>query len=185
MVTLQADGSCRVVDNGRGIPVDADFVFDVRMLPNPHYEPQLKALTGRDQPVMDYLLASPDRGQYGLALLAHVITERRREPRELRSHPPQPVTAPQIVRTASIEVAPASGLSLEIVGPGAASLEGDPDNLVLKAARLLAAHLADREFLLTHGYSGALVPCPVPVLPSTVVAVEIKVRRPLSSAGAR
>jgi 4-diphosphocytidyl-2-C-methyl-D-erythritol kinase len=37
-----------------------------------------------------------------------------------------------------IEVAPASGLSLEIVGPVAASLEGDPDNLVLKAARLLA-----------------------------------------------
>jgi 4-diphosphocytidyl-2-C-methyl-D-erythritol kinase len=35
-------------------------------------------------------------------------------------------------------VAPASGLSLEIVGPVAASLEGDPDNLVLKAARLLA-----------------------------------------------
>jgi RNase adapter protein RapZ len=44
----------------RGVPLDADYVFDVRMLPNPHYEPQLKALTGRDQPVMDYLLASPD-----------------------------------------------------------------------------------------------------------------------------
>lgn len=37
-----------------------------------------------------------------------------------------------------IQVAPASGLSLEIVGPAATSLEGDPDNLVLKAARLLA-----------------------------------------------
>lgn len=37
-----------------------------------------------------------------------------------------------------IEVAPASDLSLQIGGPGAASLEGDPDNLVLKAARLLA-----------------------------------------------
>ena len=37
-----------------------------------------------------------------------------------------------------IEVTPDSGLSLEIVGPGAASLGGDPDNLVLKAARLLA-----------------------------------------------
>jgi RNase adapter protein RapZ len=39
----------------RGIPVDADYVFDVRMLPNPHYEPQLKDLTGRDQPVVQYL----------------------------------------------------------------------------------------------------------------------------------
>ncbi len=39
----------------RGIPMDADFVFDVRMLPNPHYEPDLKPLTGRDLPVADYL----------------------------------------------------------------------------------------------------------------------------------
>ncbi|WP_302173015.1 RNase adapter RapZ [uncultured Hydrogenophaga sp.] len=39
----------------RGIPMDADFVFDVRMLPNPHYEPDLKPLTGRDPPVADYL----------------------------------------------------------------------------------------------------------------------------------
>jgi UPF0042 nucleotide-binding protein len=39
----------------RGIPVDADFVFDVRMLPNPHYEPALKDLTGRDQPVAEFL----------------------------------------------------------------------------------------------------------------------------------
>jgi RNase adapter protein RapZ len=39
----------------RGIPVDADFVFDVRMLPNPHYEPQLRDLTGRDQAVIEFL----------------------------------------------------------------------------------------------------------------------------------
>jgi RNase adapter protein RapZ len=39
----------------RGIPVDADFVFDVRMLPNPHYEPHLRDLTGRDQPVIAFL----------------------------------------------------------------------------------------------------------------------------------
>jgi len=39
----------------RGIPVDADYVFDVRMLPNPHYEPELRDLTGRDAPVIDYL----------------------------------------------------------------------------------------------------------------------------------
>jgi RNase adapter protein RapZ len=39
----------------RGIPVDADFVFDVRMLPNPHYEPHLRDLTGRDRPVIAFL----------------------------------------------------------------------------------------------------------------------------------
>jgi len=38
-----------------GIPLDADFVFDVRCLPNPHYDPDLRPLTGRDQPVIDFL----------------------------------------------------------------------------------------------------------------------------------
>jgi len=44
----------------RGIPSDADFVFDVRMLPNPHYEPELRPLTGRDAPVIDFLRQQPD-----------------------------------------------------------------------------------------------------------------------------
>mgnify|MGYP000116613475 CR=1 FL=1 len=38
-----------------GLPMDADYVFDVRMLPNPHYEPELRELTGRDAPVMAFL----------------------------------------------------------------------------------------------------------------------------------
>jgi UPF0042 nucleotide-binding protein len=38
----------------RGVPLAADYVFDVRMLPNPHYEKDLKKLTGRDQAVVDY-----------------------------------------------------------------------------------------------------------------------------------
>ncbi|HQY75244.1 MAG TPA: RNase adapter RapZ [Rhodoferax sp.] len=44
----------------RGVPTDADYMFDVRMLPNPHYEPGLKHLTGRDQPVTDYLEQQPE-----------------------------------------------------------------------------------------------------------------------------
>ena len=44
----------------RGITLDADYVFDVRMLPNPHYDPVLRPLTGRDQPVIDFLDAQPD-----------------------------------------------------------------------------------------------------------------------------
>ena len=43
-----------------GIPLDADFVFDVRCLPNPHYDPQLRPLTGRDAAVADFLRATPD-----------------------------------------------------------------------------------------------------------------------------
>jgi UPF0042 nucleotide-binding protein len=38
-----------------GIPLDADWVLDARMLPNPHYDPQLRPLTGRDRAVIDYL----------------------------------------------------------------------------------------------------------------------------------
>ena len=41
----------------RGVPLDADYVFDVRMLPNPHYEPDLRHLTGCDLAVADYLKA--------------------------------------------------------------------------------------------------------------------------------
>lgn len=42
-----------------GIPLDADFVFDVRCLPNPHYDPLLRPLTGRDQPVVAFLESQP------------------------------------------------------------------------------------------------------------------------------
>jgi UPF0042 nucleotide-binding protein len=38
-----------------GIPLDADLVFDVRSLPNPNYDPRLRLLTGRDQPVIEFL----------------------------------------------------------------------------------------------------------------------------------
>jgi len=44
----------------RGIPMDADYVFDVRMLPNPHYEPELRQLTGRDAPVANFLRQQPE-----------------------------------------------------------------------------------------------------------------------------
>jgi RNase adapter protein RapZ len=43
-----------------GIPLDADLVFDVRCLPNPHYVPELKPLTGRDPLVKEYLESSPN-----------------------------------------------------------------------------------------------------------------------------
>jgi UPF0042 nucleotide-binding protein len=44
----------------RGIPVDADYVFDVRMLPNPHYEADLRHQTGRDAPVAQFLRDSTE-----------------------------------------------------------------------------------------------------------------------------
>ncbi len=47
----------------RGVPLDADYVFDVRMLPNPHYESALRHLTGRDQQVVDYLNSYTEVGE--------------------------------------------------------------------------------------------------------------------------
>jgi UPF0042 nucleotide-binding protein len=43
-----------------GIPLDADLVFDVRFLANPHYDPLLQPLTGRDAPVIAFLDADPE-----------------------------------------------------------------------------------------------------------------------------
>jgi UPF0042 nucleotide-binding protein len=51
-----------------GIPLDADLVFDVRCLPNPHYVAELRPLTGRDRPVQDYIESSPN----AMALLADI-----------------------------------------------------------------------------------------------------------------
>jgi RNase adapter protein RapZ len=43
----------------RGVPLDADFVFDVRTLPNPYYDRELRPLTGLDKPVIEFLDALP------------------------------------------------------------------------------------------------------------------------------
>lgn len=47
-----------------GTPPDADFVFDSRCLPNPHWQSELRALTGKDGPVVRYLTANPMVTQY-------------------------------------------------------------------------------------------------------------------------
>jgi UPF0042 nucleotide-binding protein len=43
-----------------GVPLDADFVFDLRVLPNPYYIRELRPLTGRDTLVADYIAAQPE-----------------------------------------------------------------------------------------------------------------------------
>lgn len=47
-----------------GLPADADFVLDARVLPNPHWESELRPLSGRDAPVRDYLEAQPEVMRY-------------------------------------------------------------------------------------------------------------------------
>jgi UPF0042 nucleotide-binding protein len=48
----------------RGLPLDADFVFDARCLPNPHWEARLRPLSGKDAPVREYLEQQPLVEQY-------------------------------------------------------------------------------------------------------------------------
>lgn len=48
----------------RGVPTDADFVFDARCLPNPHWNPGLRPLSGRDAAVRQHLDAEPTVGLY-------------------------------------------------------------------------------------------------------------------------
>ncbi len=48
----------------RGVPVDADFMFDARALPNPHWDAKLRPLSGRDAPVRDWLEANEQVGEF-------------------------------------------------------------------------------------------------------------------------
>src|SRR3954453_9572962 len=47
-----------------GIPVDADFVADMRFLPNPHWIPELRPGTGKDRAVADYVMAQPGAAEF-------------------------------------------------------------------------------------------------------------------------
>ncbi len=58
-----------------GLPVDADVVADCRFLPNPHWIPELAPMTGRDDPVREYVLSRPGAAEflYHYAELLNVI----------------------------------------------------------------------------------------------------------------
>lgn len=66
-----------------GVPNDADFVCDVRFLPNPFYVPELKTLTGLDAAVSDYVMSFPESREYEKAfeLLDFTVDGCRREGR--------------------------------------------------------------------------------------------------------
>ncbi len=47
-----------------GVPYDLDLLFDLRFLPNPHFVPELRALTGEDPVVREYIMERPDAGEF-------------------------------------------------------------------------------------------------------------------------
>ena len=67
-----------------GLPMEADLVFDVRFLPNPYYVPELKPLTGLDEPVREYVFSSEAAGRFLERLeplLAFLLPQYRQEGR--------------------------------------------------------------------------------------------------------
>jgi UPF0042 nucleotide-binding protein len=69
-----------------GTPVDSDFVFDVRCLPNPHWEPRLRALTGLDPEVADFLGSHPLVEEMHVSLRDFLVTWIPRFERDNRSY---------------------------------------------------------------------------------------------------
>jgi UPF0042 nucleotide-binding protein len=60
-----------------GLPVDSDVVIDCRLLPNPHWVPELKPLSGEDQAVRDYIFGQPGAADFidsATELLRHYET---------------------------------------------------------------------------------------------------------------
>ena len=70
----------------RGVPADADFVFDARCLPNPHWDARLRPLSGRDQGVREYLDAQPEVGEYVAQVTAFLDTWMPRIQADTRSY---------------------------------------------------------------------------------------------------
>jgi UPF0042 nucleotide-binding protein len=70
----------------RGVPADADFVFDARCLPNPHWDARLRPLSGRDQGVRDYLDAQTEVGEYVTQVTAFLDTWMPRIQADTRSY---------------------------------------------------------------------------------------------------
>ena len=70
----------------RGVPADADFVFDARGLPNPHWDARLKPLSGRDADVREYLDAQPLVAEYVAQVTAFLDTWLPRFEAETRSY---------------------------------------------------------------------------------------------------
>lgn len=57
----------------RGLPLEADFVLDVRNLPNPYWDPELRAYSGMDQPVRDFLDQQPEVDELCNDLLHYLV----------------------------------------------------------------------------------------------------------------
>jgi UPF0042 nucleotide-binding protein len=70
----------------RGVPADADFVFDARGLPNPHWNAELRPLSGRDSAVREFLETQSEAGEYVTQVAAFLDTWLPRMQSDTRSY---------------------------------------------------------------------------------------------------
>jgi UPF0042 nucleotide-binding protein len=70
----------------KGVPSDADFVFDARCLPNPHWVPELRPLSGKDKAVQDFFDADSMAIEYKQQVMAFIDTWLPRFESETRSY---------------------------------------------------------------------------------------------------
>lgn len=87
---MQAQGSVSVLFESfayrKGVPADADFVFDARCLPNPHWIPALRPLSGKDAAVADFFDADDSTQAYRAQVMAFIDTWLPRFEAETRSY---------------------------------------------------------------------------------------------------
>lgn len=87
---MQAQGSVSVLFESfayrKGVPADADFVFDARCLPNPHWIPALRPLSGRDAAVAEFFDADDSTQAYRAQVMAFIDTWLPRFEAETRSY---------------------------------------------------------------------------------------------------
>ncbi len=70
----------------KGVPSDADFVFDMRCLPNPHWIPELRPLSGKDQAIQDFFGSDELAEKYKMQVMSFIDTWLPRFESETRSY---------------------------------------------------------------------------------------------------
>lgn len=70
----------------KGVPSDADFVFDMRCLPNPHWIPELRPLSGKDQAIQDFFATDELAEKYKIQVMSFIDTWLPRFESETRSY---------------------------------------------------------------------------------------------------
>jgi UPF0042 nucleotide-binding protein len=119
-----------------GVPFDADFVFDVRCLPNPYWEPRLRALNGRDASVREYLAGN----EIVESMYADILTFLRNRIPEFTDHNRNYLTI-------AIGCTGGQHRSVYLVERMVSELQGEFPNILIRHTELPASHTGSDNML--------------------------------------